>query len=128
MKPKAMGIVILIISLVSAAQPALAEDSQVLDRAAVEQALAERLEANEASRAVIRGLLQRNDVRKMAGDLGLDLRRAETAVSTLEGAALDRVAQQAAVASDLLSGGAQTIRISVVTLLLIIIIVILLAD
>ena len=64
----------------------------------------------------------------MSGDLGLDVRRAETAVATLQGPELERVAQQARAANELLSGGAHTIQISIVTLLLIIIIVILLAD
>lgn len=127
MKLKPMAIAFLVVSLVSAAQPTLAQE-RVIDRAAIEQVLIERVQGEIASRASIHSLLERSEVRRMAGDLGLDLRRAETAVSTLQGPELERVAQQAAAASELLSGGAQTIQISVVTLLLIIIIVILLAD
>ena len=129
MKLKKIAGGFLIVSLVGAAQPALAGDLRpVVDRAAVDQALALKVESENASRASIRALLQRAEVRQMAGDLGLDVRRAESAVATLQGAELQRVAQQAAVANDLLAGGAQTIQISVVTLLLIIIIIILLAD
>jgi len=127
MKLKPMAISVLVVSLVSAAQPTLAQE-RVIDRAAIEQVLIERVQGESASRASIHSLLERSEVRRMAGDLGLDLRRAKTAVATLQGPELERVAQQATAANELLSGGAQTIQISVVTLLLIIIIVILLAD
>lgn len=127
MKLKPIAVGLLIASLITAAQPAIAQ-SRVVDRAAVEQALLDRVQGEGASRAAIRSLLERNEVRKIAAELGLDVRRADTAVSTLEGPELERLAQQARAANELLSGGAQTIRISVVTLLLIIIIVILLAD
>jgi hypothetical protein len=129
MKLKEIAVGILIVSLVGAAQPALAHEvRKVVDRAAVDRALARQVESENASRAAIRALLERDEVRRMAGDLGLEVRRAESAVATLQGAELQRVAQAAATANDQLTGGAQTIQISVVTLLLIIIIIILLAD
>jgi hypothetical protein len=56
---------------------------------------------------------------------GLDVRRAEAAVSTLQGDELQRLAQLAAQAEVQLAGGDTVIRISLVALLLIIIIVIL---
>jgi hypothetical protein len=127
MKLKPIAIGLLVVSLLSATQPTVAQE-RVVDRAAVEQVLFERVQGEAASRAAVRRLLDRDEVRRMSGDLGLDLRRAETAVATLQGPELERVAQQARAANELLSGGAQTIQISVVTLLLIIIIVILLAD
>ena len=95
---------------------------------AMEQALSGRAHSDSADREVVRTLLRRDDVRAMVGDLGVDLRRAESAVATLEGRDLQNTAARARAAHEMLSGGAQTIQISVVTLLLIIIIVILLAD
>jgi len=73
-------------------------------------------------------LLQRDDVRAMAQEAGLDLRRAEAALDTLEPTELQDLAQQAAAIESGLAGGDTVIRISLVALLLIIIIVILLAD
>ena len=129
MKLKDIAVGFVITSLGGAAQPAFAQQVRpAVDRAAVEEALALKVASENTSRAAIRTLLQRDEVRRMAGELGLEVRRAESAVATLQGADLQRVAQQAAVANDLLAGGAQTIQISVVTLLLIIIIIILLAD
>lgn len=129
MKLKELATAALIVSLTLGSLPARAQDtSGVVDRPAMEQALSERAQADAADHDAIRALLRRDDVRGMAGDLGLDVRRADTAVATLEGRELQDTAARARAAHEMLSGGAQTIQISVVTLLLIIIIVILLAD
>jgi len=130
MKVKELTVAALLVTLSAGSAPARAEDRpKVVDRAELDQALSMRADADQASRATIRALLHREEVKAMAGDMGLDLRRAESSVSTLEGPGLERVARRAAAANDLLmSGSGGTIQISVVTLLLIIIIVILLAS
>ena len=99
----------------------------MVNHAEIDQALAAKTQGDEGARESIRALLGRAEVRAMADEMGLDLRRAEGAVSTLEGRDLTRVANQAAAANDLLVGG-QDFRISLVAILLIIIIVILLVD
>ena len=115
--------------LMAAGSPAFAQEKAgVVDRVHIDQALARKVASDEGERAAIRSLLQHPEVRQLASEAGVDLRRAEVAVSSLEGKRLHEVAAQADVAGDALSGGAPTIHISVVTLLLIIIIVILLAD
>jgi hypothetical protein len=95
----------------------------VVSRADLEQAVAQRLQQDDSSREAIRELLRRPEVRKIAAGAGLDLKRAEAAVATLEGPELERVAEQAAQADEALAGGTQTITISTVGLLLIIIII-----
>lgn len=124
---KRLAAATLVFSLVLATEARARESSGVVDRTSIDQALSERTQADEAARATIRALLGRDELRSMAGGMGLDLRRAEATVAVLEGRELARVAERAAVANDLLAGGAQTIQISLVSLLLIIIIVILLA-
>lgn len=129
MKLKELAVAALTVSLTLGSLPAHAQETAVVvDRAAMEQALSGRARSDSADREAIRGLLRRDEVRGMVGDLGLDLRRAESAVATLDGRDLQNTAARARAAHEMLSGGAQTIQISVVTLLLIIIIVILLAD
>jgi hypothetical protein len=129
MKLKELAVAALTVSLTLGSLPAHAQETAVVvDRAAMEQALSGRAHSDSADREVVRTLLRRDDVRAMVGDLGVDLRRAESAVATLEGRDLQNAAARARAAHEMLSGGAQTIQISVVTLLLIIIIVILLAD
>lgn len=129
MKVKELASFALIASLALGAGPARAQDTAaVVDRSAIDQALAARTQTDEAARASIRDLLRRDEVRAMAGEMGLDLRGAESAVASLEGAELQTAALQATAAGDLLIGGGNgTIQISLVSLLLIIIIVILLA-
>ncbi|MEO8360580.1 MAG: hypothetical protein ABI672_11165, partial [Vicinamibacteria bacterium] len=130
MKLKELAAATLAVILGLGALPANAQDKGVVvDRSAIEQALTEKAQADNVSRDSIRTLLQREDVKAMAGNMGLDVRRAEGAVSTLQGTDLDRVAAQAATANDLLTtGGATTITISLVAVLLIVIIIILLTN
>jgi hypothetical protein len=95
-------------------------------QAELDDAIAEALAREDASRSRISSLLQRDDVRRLAEGHGLDVRRAEAAVSTLQGDELQRLARLAAQAEVQLAGGDTVIRISLVALLLIIIIVVLL--
>jgi hypothetical protein len=119
----------LIVAFVVGASPAGAQQtSTVVDRAAVDRAVGDKVVSDESARDTIRTLLNRDDVNAMAAGMGLDVRRAEGAVSSLEGADLQRVTARATAANDLLAGGATTITISLVAVLLIIIIIILLAH
>jgi hypothetical protein len=95
-------------------------------QADLDNAIAKKLGQEDAARNTITTLLQRDDVRGMAEGYGLDVRRAEAAVSTLQGDELQRLSRLAANANAQLAGGDQVITISLVTLLLIVIIVILL--
>jgi hypothetical protein len=95
-------------------------------QADLDNAIAKTLGQEDAARRTITTLLQREDVRSMAGSYGLDVRRAEAAVSTLQGEELQRLSLLAANADAQLAGGTQTITISLVALLLIVIIIILL--
>jgi hypothetical protein len=128
MNPKPMAATILVLSLAFAPMRLEAEAQSIVGQAEVQQALADRLQADDAARAQVRNLLQREDVRAMAKGMGLDVRGAEGAVATLEGDDLQTAAQSAAAADQALSGGATTVTISLVALLLIIIIVILVAS
>lgn len=115
-------------SLFAVPTRATAAPSGVVDRVDVQGALDRRVQADEGERDSIRTLLNRGEVRSMAKDAGIDLRRAESAVSTLEGEDLHRVAAQATVANEALAGGETYITISLVAALLIVIIVILLTS
>lgn len=91
-------------------------------------AIAKSLDEDAASRSAITALLQRDDVRSMAEGYGLDVRSAESAVSTLQGDELQRVSLLAADANGQLAGGDPVLSISLVAALLIVIIIILVAN
>lgn len=129
MKLKEFAVAALAVAFAVISSPAWAQQATtVVNRAAVDQALEEKVVSDESARDSIRALLGRDDVKAMAEGAGLNVRRAATAVSTLEGADLQRVASRAAAANELLAGGTTTITISLVAILLIVIIVILLAK
>lgn len=122
-------IALVLLSLLLVSSPALAQQPGVVDAAAMSRALAERVDAEDRQRALVARVLDRAPVREMAARMGLSLEQANSAVATLSGAELDRLADQAqAVETAALAGGASTVVISVTTLLLILIIVILLAQ
>ena len=72
----------------------------------------------DADRQVILRMLQRQPVREMAGRVGLDIGRVETAVATLEGAELNQIAAQARGVDNSLAGGASNITISTTTVII----------
>ncbi len=97
-------------------------------QADLDNAIVKALDREDAARSTITTLLQRDDVRSMAESHGLDVRRAEAAVSTLQGDELQRLSRLATDANAQLAGGDRMVSISLVSLLLIVIIVILLVQ
>lgn len=83
----------------------------------------------QADRQAVLDVLQREDVRKIAGQAGLSLAKAEAAVGTLDAKELAQVAEQARQVNDALAGG-QTITLSVwlIIIALLILILVLVAD
>ena len=74
-------------------------------QADLDNAVAKTLAQEDAARNTITTLLQRDEVRSLAEGYGLDVRRAEAAVSTLEGSELQRLSLLAADANVQLAGG-----------------------
>jgi hypothetical protein len=100
--------------------PALAADAQeahVADQAAIEKAISERSNEDDANREAILELLRRPEVRELAGKVKLDLQQAETAVATLDGDELAEIASMAREAESRLSGG-ETITISTTVIII----------
>ena len=91
------------------------------------QAVADQAVTDQQNRAAVVGVLHQPQVVDLAGKLGLNLTKAENAISTLSSTELAKVADQARTANTELAGGSNTVIISTTTLLLIIIIVILIA-
>ncbi len=132
MVPRASTATVVLVSLFALSSPeARSADppSGPVSQAQLDQVLAKKLHDEDAARATIRRLLQREDVRKLARGYGLDAGQAEAAVGTLQGEELQRLASQAAAVDSRLAGGDElVIRMSLVALLLMIIIVILLTQ
>lgn len=110
--------------------PAASAQQSVIGKSALEQAVQQRVNEQQADREAIASLLRRAEVREIAAKASLSIEKAEAAVSTLQGDDLRELAQQARQVQNELAGGA-TVVITTTTILLIlllIIIIILVAD
>jgi hypothetical protein len=108
--------------------PSAGAQDHVIGISALEKAVQQRVSREQADREVILSLLQRQDVRDIAGKAGLSVDKARTAVSMLQGNDLQQIAQQARAVQDDIAGGGNvtvsTTTIIIVLLLLILVLVI----
>lgn len=122
-------IAVLLIPILLLSSPALAQQTRIVDAAAINQALADKVESERGQRDLVRRVLDRDDVRQVAASMGLSVNDASAAVATLSGAELGTMAAHAgALETAALSGGARTITISLTVALLLLIVVILLVK
>lgn len=117
----------MLLTLVAAAPPASAQEIHTASQAALDAALQQHTSTSDTDRDAVLRLLEREEVQKIAGEAGLDVRRAASAVATLDGPELAKLAAQARQAEQALAGG-QSITISttliIIALLVIILIVV----
>jgi hypothetical protein len=124
MRTSVTGLVVLLCILM--AVPRVAAQSHAAPPTAIDQALQQHVTAVDGDRAVVQRLLARPDVQALAAEMGLDLRRAQTAVATLDGDQLSRLASQARQAEQELAGGQGSIRISTTLIIIALLVIILL--
>jgi branched-subunit amino acid ABC-type transport system permease component len=128
MRTSVSGLVVLLCILMAAPR-AVAQSharSHAAPPAAIDQALQQHVTAVDADRAVVQRLLARPDVKALAAEMGLDLRRAQTAVATIDGEQLSDLASQARQAEEEIAGGQGSIRISTTLIIIALLVVILL--
>jgi hypothetical protein len=104
---------------------ARAQQPGVVDRATIDAAVAAHAQRADDDRQTIRRVLERQEVRDVAGRIGVDLGLAQAAVGMLDGAELQRMADQARAVDSALAGG-QSVTISTTALIIILLLVILL--
>ena len=105
--------------------PSANAQSNVIGKAALDRAVQERVVRDKADREAIKTLLQRQEVREIAGKAGLSLEKALAGASTLEGDDLRQLAEQARQADNTLAGGQSTLVISTTTIIIVLLLVIL---
>jgi hypothetical protein len=101
-----------------------AQQPNIVDPSALDQALADKAQDTAAKRQTVITSLRHAPVKEVAKSLGLELTRAEAAVSTLDGQMLDQLALQAQQVNEAVEGG-QTIRLNILWIILGLLIVIL---
>jgi hypothetical protein len=94
----------------------------------IQDRIDQQVDTAAADRQAIETMLQRDDVRRIAGSAGLDIERASAAVQVLSGSSLESLAAQARAVNADLVGGADTIVISATTLIIILLVIIIVAN
>lgn len=106
------------------ATPLVAQDRSAVSGADLDAAVAARPGAN---REAVRSLLSSDRARQVAGQMGVSPADLSARVAALDGASLDRLAQQAGVNDQILAGGDEKVVISTTVIIIILLVVILLA-
>jgi hypothetical protein len=125
------SVVAVVFTLVTLVSPVDAQTSHAAPQSALDAALQQHVASEAGDRDVVLRLLDRPDVQALAGDVGLDLRRAKDAAATLDGPELSSLAAQARQAEEGLAGGQSRITISttlIIIALLILILIIVAVD
>lgn len=127
-KRLALAVLALTLMAVGAAGTSLAGELQrhVVGENEIQARIDQQIGQANADRQAIQTMLQREDVRRIAGSAGLDLERAGAAAGILSGASLETLAAQAREVNASLVGGDSTVVISATTLIIILLILILL--
>jgi len=119
--------VLAILLTLAAAAPRLhAQSTHVASQAALDAAIQQHLDDTTAQRAAVLRVLDRDEVKTVAGRVGIDLTTAATAVSSLSGDDLKAAASQAQQVEQALAGGASTVVISTTTIIIALLVIILL--
>ncbi len=129
MRTSVSGLVVLLCILMAVPRVAAQQPhagSHAAPAAAIEAALQQHVSAVDADRGVVQRLLARPDVQALAAEIGLDVRRAQAAVATLDGEQLSELAAQARQAEQGLAGGQGSVRISTTLIIIALLVVILL--
>jgi flagellar biosynthesis protein FliP len=105
--------------------PMASAQNHVIGKAALDNAVQEKVSRDQADREAILSLLQRAEVRDIAAKAGLSLDKAPAAVSALQGSELAQAAAQARQVQNDLAGGASTVVISTTTIIIILLLILL---
>jgi hypothetical protein len=117
--------VLLMVPLAMPRIQAQAQSAHTAPQAAIDAALQQHVAAETADREAILRVLGHPEVKAVAERAGLDLRRATSAVATLDGADLARVAAQAQQVDEALAGGQSRVVISTTLIIIVLLVIIL---
>jgi hypothetical protein len=104
------------------APAAWAQQTHVINKSALDQAVQQRVSQDQADRETLRSFLNDPAVKRVAAKAGLSTERAEAALATLQGDDLHAAANQARAVNQDLAGGA-TVVITTTTIIIILLVI-----
>ena len=119
-------VLVILLSLVIAMPRVQAQASHTASQSAIDAALEAHVVSADADRADLLRMLANPEVKAVADKAGLDLRRATTAVTSLQGQELMQLAAQARQVDQTLAGGQSKVVISTTMIIIILLVLILL--
>jgi hypothetical protein len=120
------SVLVILLSLVIAMPRVQAQVSHTAGQSAIDAALQAHVSSAEADRADLLRVLANPEVKTVAYKAGLDLRRATTSVTSLQGQELAQLAAQARQVDQALAGGQSKIVISTTVIIIALLVLILL--
>ena len=118
--------VLVMFTLVSLVPQVHAQSSHAAPVSALEAAVQDHVASAASDREAVERLLARPEVQKIAGDAGIDMRRATEAAAMLDGTQLTEIAAQARQIEETLSGGQSRVVISTTLIIIALLVLILL--
>lgn len=120
------SVLAILLTLAAAAPRLHAQSPHVASQAVLDAAIQQHLDETSAQREAVLKVLERDEVKAVAGRVGIDLTTASTAVSTLSGDDLKAAAAQAQQVEQALAGGQSKLVISTTTIIIVLLVIILL--
>ena len=114
---KSTSIVAILLMAVTLA-PRVQAQTGVASQALLDAAVQQHVATTEANRATVLRVLDHPDVKAVAGRLGVDLRTAADAVSTLDGQDLQTLTAQANQVDEVLAGGQSKVVLSTTVIII----------
>ena len=121
-----VSVLAILLTVLSAMPRVHAQASHAATQSAIDAALQQHVSRAAADRADVLRVLDHPAVKEVADRAGIDLRRAASAVATIDGQELDALAAQARQAEQALAGGQSKVVISTTVLIIALLVLILL--
>jgi hypothetical protein len=121
-----ISVLAIALTLIAAVPRVSAQSPTIASQAVLDAAVQQHLDQTATQRDAVLRVLNRNEVRTVAGKMGIDMRTAASAVAQLDGADLAAAAGQAQQVDQALAGGASTVVISTTTIIVALLVIILL--
>ncbi|HEU4689416.1 MAG TPA: hypothetical protein VFS23_13680 [Vicinamibacterales bacterium] len=121
-----VSVLAILLTVLTAVPRVHAQASHTATQSAIDAALEQHVSSVAADRADVLRVLEHPAVKEVAARAGIDLRRAASAVTTVEGHQLEAMASQARQVEQALAGGQSRVVISTTVIIIALLVIILL--
>ena len=121
-----VSILAILLTVLTAVPRVHAQSSHTATQSAIDSALEQHVSSADADRAAVLRVLEHSAVKEVAASAGIDLRRAASAVATVDGQELGALAAQARQVEQALAGGQSRVVISTTVIIIALLVLILL--